>query len=173
MVQVGDWVRLHEDALQNEEHIPSEMLLLVTEVTDTDIKVKAPSAGACEIYWHHEYDVVKPWDHVQVQGGDNLTVENCTVLLSDPGVRSESFGSLTLTLPNAEPDLVNQPPHYKIKGDMEVIDVIEALAKDDAWYANAIKYLLRAKEKGKLTEDLGKCKFYIDRMLRDAESEAK
>ena len=70
-------------------------------------------------------------------------------------------------------DWVQKPPHYKIKGDMDVIDVIEALAKDDAWYANAIKYLLRAKKKGKLTEDLGKCKFYIDRMLRDAESETK
>jgi hypothetical protein len=205
MVQVGDWIRLHEDSVQEAgERIPPEMLLLVTAVGGKTISIKPPFEGATHVYWHDEYDVV------EVLGkdvfSDNLTMENCAFppqgtmvggliteghpsqhlepdmvtppyLIGDPPIGTTP-GWITTTSTNVkirptEPDMVQEPPHYKIKGDLEVIDVIEALAKDDAWYANAIKYLLRAKKKGKLTEDLGKCKFYIDRMLRDAESEAK
>jgi hypothetical protein len=161
MVQVGDWVRIHEDALQDEPYIPSDVSVRVTQKDLYTINVSPPEGCPTKVYWHHEYDVVEP-----------------PYLVGDPPsgitprwVATTTTNPICITLP-AEPDLGNEPPHYKIRGDMEVIDVIEALAKDDAWYANAIKYLLRAKKKGKLAEDLGKCKFYIDRMLRDAESEA-
>ena len=166
MVQVGDWVRIHEDAI-GFAPIPVVPVRVETVHDNGSIYVErsGDSRGGEEFFYASEFDVV---EGVQMVTGDSTVFQN-NHLLSDPGVRNESFGSLTITLP----DLINAPPHYKIKGDMEVIDVIEALAKDDAWYANAIKYLLRAKKKGKLTEDLGKCKFYIDRMLRDAESEAK
>ena len=162
MVQVGDWVRLRWDSEQGfgSARIPSEMMLVVMGADNTGIFVKPPFEGAEEFYRHNEYDVVSPPYTVGDPPAGTV-----------PGWVATT--STSVTIPAAEPDMVREPPHYKIKGDLEVIDVIEALAKDDAWYANAIKYLLRAKKKGKLTEDLGKCKFYIDRMLRDAESEAK
>lgn len=65
----------------------------------------------------------------------------------------------------ATEDLVNQPPHYKIKDGLEVIDVIEALAKDDWYFGSAIKYLLRHKGKGNPKQDLKKCRWMIDKML--------
>lgn len=171
MVQVGDWVRIHEDADGAGYPIPTGPVRVRSLGNNANSagSIFADSAEFCqEFFTAEEYDVVPAPDNAQVHGNDDVVN-----LLSDPGVRKGSYGSVSISIPASEPDLVNEPPHYKIKGDMEVIDVIEALAKDDAWYANAIKYLLRAKKKGKLTEDLGKCKFYIDRMLRDAESEAK
>lgn len=69
-------------------------------------------------------------------------------------------------LPEPDPeDVVNQPPHYKIKDGVEVIDVIEALAKDDWYFGSAIKYLLRHKAKGNPKQDLEKCRWMIDKML--------
>jgi len=69
-----------------------------------------------------------------------------------------------LPKPAAE-DFVNEPPHYKIKDGVEVIDVIEALAKDDWYFGSAIKYLLRHKAKGNPKQDLEKCRWMIDKML--------
>lgn len=65
----------------------------------------------------------------------------------------------------AAEDFVNEPPHYKIKDGVEVIDVIEALAKDDWYFGSAIKYLLRHKAKGNPKQDLEKCRWMIDKML--------
>jgi hypothetical protein len=176
--RVGDWVLIHDDAEQNDRRIPSYMPVKVIEVDDSLISIERPFFGACGAYWHDEYDVVEPWEHYQMQGGENIKIEG-NYIVGDPPVGTQPGWIATtetnpnVSIPATEPDMVNLPPHYKLVGDIEVIDVIEALAKDDHWYACAIKYLLRAKKKGKLVEDLGKCKFYIDRMLRDAESEAK
>ena len=65
----------------------------------------------------------------------------------------------------AAEDFVNEPPHYKIKDGVDVIDVIEALAKDDWYFGSAIKYLLRHKAKGNPKQDLEKCRWMIDKML--------
>ena len=72
-------------------------------------------------------------------------------------------------LPEPEPvsdkDIVNEPPRYKIADGVEVIDVINALAKDDWYFGSAIEYLLRHKAKGNPKQDLEKCRWMIDKML--------
>ena len=59
--------------------------------------------------------------------------------------------------------MVNSPAHYN-SGDFEVIDVIED------WnlgfhLGNAVKYIARAKHKGKYKEDLEKAIWYIKRKI--------
>lgn len=60
-------------------------------------------------------------------------------------------------------DMVNHPPHYAF-GVHETIDVIEA------WelpyhLGNVVKYVSRAKRKGKELEDLKKAAWYLDRYI--------
>jgi hypothetical protein len=59
--------------------------------------------------------------------------------------------------------MVNHPPHYAF-GVHETIDVIEA------WelpyhLGNVVKYVSRAKRKGKELEDLKKAAWYLDRYI--------
>jgi hypothetical protein len=58
---------------------------------------------------------------------------------------------------------VNHPRHYNI-GKVEVIDAIEAwgLGFDDG---NAVKYIARARHKGKELEDLEKALWYLERRI--------
>ena len=68
------------------------------------------------------------------------------------------------------PDLVNNPPHYKLGlGDYEVIDVIEAVLTPDEFRGylkgNAMKYLMREQEKGTPALDMGKEIYYSERYL--------
>lgn len=66
-------------------------------------------------------------------------------------------------------DMVNHPSHYT-QGKMEVIDHLEDIVQfyEDpvkaalAW--QVIKYLARAPLKGNEKEDLGKAKWYLDRL---------
>lgn len=60
-------------------------------------------------------------------------------------------------------DMVNHPPHYDF-GPHETIDVIEA------WelpyhLGNVVKYVSRAKRKGKELEDLKKASWYLSRYI--------
>ena len=61
-------------------------------------------------------------------------------------------------------DVIIKPEHYAF-GSIEVIDAIEAwsLGYHDG---NIIKYVVRAKHKGKELEDLKKAKWYIERRIR-------
>lgn len=66
-------------------------------------------------------------------------------------------------------DLINHPSHYTF-GKIEVIDVIED------WQlgfheSNCIKYVARAKHKGKELEDLKKARWYLDRKIGQLEKE--
>lgn len=63
-----------------------------------------------------------------------------------------------------EIDLVNHPPHYKSKGGIESIEVIESF---DLGFClgNAIKYILRCENKGNKKQDLEKAQWYINREL--------
>lgn len=65
-----------------------------------------------------------------------------------------------------ETDMVNHPPHYK-KGGIEAIDVIEAfLGTEGAYFycrGNAIKYQLRADEKGRPVQDHEKTVWYANK----------
>lgn len=71
-------------------------------------------------------------------------------------------------------DVVNHPPHYKVDGLPECIDVIEALGLG-YHLGNAIKYLWRAgrKDVAKTTEDLRKAAWYINREVERRERLAK
>ena len=69
-------------------------------------------------------------------------------------------------------DKVNPPSHYT-NGKVECIDALEAATTglvgiEAVCTANAIKYLWRWKYKNGV-EDLKKAKWYIDRLLREAQ----
>lgn len=57
------------------------------------------------------------------------------------------------------------PAHYKAGSPIEIIRIIEGY---DLNYleGNAIKYILRARRKGKHLEDLHKAHWYLDRLIR-------
>jgi hypothetical protein len=63
------------------------------------------------------------------------------------------------------PSPVNHPSHYN-HGKIEVIEFIadQGMAQDFC-LGNAIKYLSRAKHKGKYKEDLEKARWYVDYLL--------
>lgn len=63
-----------------------------------------------------------------------------------------------------KPDLVNHPPHYKSKGGIESIDVIESFGLGFN-LGNAIKYILRCENKGNKKQDLEKARWYLNREL--------
>lgn len=63
---------------------------------------------------------------------------------------------------NEEVDLVNQPPHYKSKGGIESIDVIESFELGFN-LGNVVKYILRADKKGNKKQDLEKAQWYLNR----------
>lgn len=67
-----------------------------------------------------------------------------------------------------DPDPVNRPAHYANK-QIEVIDYIDDTVPDfySFYFGNAIKYLSRHLDKGNSIQDLEKCKWYIDRMIKD------
>lgn len=63
-------------------------------------------------------------------------------------------------------DLVENPPHYT-KG-IECIDFIESQELDKDYYlANAIKYIVRCRHKGKMEEDIKKAIWYLERRLKN------
>jgi hypothetical protein len=62
-------------------------------------------------------------------------------------------------------DLVNQPPHYKSKGNIESIDVIESFELGFN-LGNAVKYILRCNKKGNKKQDLEKAIWYLNRELQ-------
>lgn len=62
-------------------------------------------------------------------------------------------------------DLINHPPHYASPGGLEVVEVMEAFAPCNAHRAQAIKYLLRAGNKGSTQEDLRKCAWWVEREI--------
>jgi hypothetical protein len=66
-------------------------------------------------------------------------------------------------------DVVDHPQHYNF-GKIEVIDVIED------WQlcfhlGNTVKYIARAKYKGRELEDLKKARWYLERKIRQLEED--
>ena len=68
------------------------------------------------------------------------------------------------------PDPVTRPDHYN-KGAVEAIEAIKASMPEHEFRGylkgNALKYLWRYDYKGKPIEDLRKCKWYIERLLKE------
>ena len=72
----------------------------------------------------------------------------------------------------ATDDPVNAPFHYT-SGGVEVIDALEAWGLDrDFCLGNVVKYVARAgkKDPAKLTEDLKKARWYLDRRIKQLET---
>ena len=65
---------------------------------------------------------------------------------------------------------VEQPDHYN-KGAIEAIEAIKASMPEHEFKGylkgNALKYLWRYDYKGKPVEDLRKCRWYIDRLIKE------
>lgn len=61
-------------------------------------------------------------------------------------------------------DMVNSPAHYN-QGKIEVIEFLEEQFMDRPHEWNAVKYIARAKHKGKEVEDLEKAIWYLRRKL--------
>jgi len=68
-------------------------------------------------------------------------------------------------------DAVNHPAHYTT-GKIEVIDFIED-QKLGFHEANTVKYIARAKHKGRELEDLAKARWYLDRRIKQLEGLSK
>ena len=68
------------------------------------------------------------------------------------------------------PDPVDKPDHYN-KGTIEAIEAIKASMPEQEFNGylkgNALKYLWRYDYKGKPVEDLRKCRWYIDRLIKE------
>ena len=70
-------------------------------------------------------------------------------------------------------DIVNEPPHYNV-GSIECIDYLEdTLGEGFTYYleGNIKKYLPRWRYKSAPTEDLKKARWYLDRLIQQAEKE--
>ena len=67
-------------------------------------------------------------------------------------------------------DPVEKPDHYN-KGAIEAIEAIKASMPDHEFNGylkgNALKYLWRYDYKGKPVEDLRKCRWYIERLIKE------
>jgi len=67
-------------------------------------------------------------------------------------------------------DPVDRPDHYN-KGAIEAIEAIKASMPDHEFNGylkgNALKYLWRYDYKGKPVEDLRKCRWYIERLIKE------
>jgi len=70
------------------------------------------------------------------------------------------------SIKQAEPDMVNHPPHYTA-GGIETIDFIEA-KKLGYILGNVVKYITRADHKGDRLENLKKAQWYLNRELKHA-----
>jgi len=68
------------------------------------------------------------------------------------------------------PDPVEQPDHYN-NGAIEAIEAIKASMPEQEFKGylkgNALKYLWRYDYKGKPVEDLRKCRWYIERLIKE------
>ena len=80
-----------------------------------------------------------------------------------------ALNSLSIRKPK-KVDPVEQPDHYN-KGAIEAIEAIKASMPEQEFKGylkgNALKYLWRYDYKGKPVEDLRKCRWYIDRLIKE------
>lgn len=67
-------------------------------------------------------------------------------------------------------DVVNKPKHYN-NGNIEAIEAIKASMSNEEFKGylkgNVLKYLWRYNYKKKPVEDLRKCKWYLEKLLKE------
>lgn len=78
-------------------------------------------------------------------------------------------GTVTANVAPYEEDKINKPDHYTL-GKIEVFDFIKAWELGFA-EGNVIKYVVRSPYKGKKLNDLKKARWYLDRLIEEAETE--
>lgn len=83
-------------------------------------------------------------------------------------VSSEAWDPFALVRDKAASDPVNHPAHYTA-GKLECLDAIEGLGLP-YHEGTILKYLVRWRLKGGV-EDLKKARFYLDRLIANAEKE--
>jgi hypothetical protein len=80
-----------------------------------------------------------------------------------------ALNNLSIRKPK-QADPVDQPDHYN-KGAIEAIEAIKASMPEHEFNGylkgNALKYLWRYDYKGKPIEDLRKCRWYIERLIKE------
>lgn len=73
-------------------------------------------------------------------------------------------------------DEINSPSHYMLFPDMEAIDVIKAALTPEEFKGylkgNALKYRLRAGDKGPAEKCIGKARWYQDRLMSEVHGHA-
>ena len=88
----------------------------------------------------------------------------------DDATPAEWDGISVVTKKSKQVDPVEQPDHYN-KGAIEAIEAIKASMPEHEFRGylkgNALKYLWRYDYKGKPIEDLRKCRWYIDRLIKE------
>ena len=88
----------------------------------------------------------------------------------DDATPAEWDGISVLTKKPKQVDPVEKPDHYN-KGAVEAIEAIKASMPEHEFRGylkgNALKYLWRYDYKGKPVEDLRKCRWYIDRLIKE------
>ena len=88
----------------------------------------------------------------------------------DDATPQEWDGISVLTKKLKQVDPVEQPDHYN-KGAIEAIEAIKASMPEHEFKGylkgNALKYLWRYDYKGKPVEDLRKCRWYIERLIKE------
>jgi hypothetical protein len=106
---------------------------------------------------------------VKVQQVPPKVVTKTTYLASTQRFHPESL--LPYEEPSTQPkEAVDHPDHYGGDTTYEVFKVVEAWGLDeDAYLFNVVKYVARAKKKGKFLEDLKKARVYIDRRIKQLE----
>ena len=94
-----------------------------------------------------------------------MSIDNAT---PDDWDTLRSLNSLSIRKPTTDP--VEKPDHYN-KGAIEAIEAIKASMPPHEFNGylkgNALKYLWRYDYKGKPIEDLRKCRWYIDRLIKE------
>lgn len=86
----------------------------------------------------------------------------------------ESVEKNAEVLSNKVIDMVNSPPHYKLKGlDIESVDVIRAVLTAEEFRGwckgNAIKYLMRLGKKDKEIQDARKSIKFLEWLVKELE----
>lgn len=70
-------------------------------------------------------------------------------------------------------DIIEKPEHYNY-GKVECIDVIKDILGEqgfiDYCHGNAMKYIFRAKHKGKFIENIRKAIWYLNRIVEESEN---
>lgn len=86
----------------------------------------------------------------------------------------KQFVAAMMAPPAPAPDMVNKPPHYRVEGLPECIEVIEKLGFG-FHLGNTLKYMWRAgrKDDKKTIEDLEKAAFYLKRHIANLKGTAK